>query len=165
MTVWSTWAATKSHVVDLLAAVGDLSAFVLDGVPGAAAEDVLGPDGSGVSVWIDDASTEITVDARALGAGGARIGESYRLPIIVQVVARDSGIGVREAEARAVELASAVMDVVYGGAGTYLLAVDGVTGWTVRARFDGLSFQSARMEHGGYSAIGTVGLLIDATRC
>jgi hypothetical protein len=91
-------------------------------------------------------------------------GESYRLTIICQVVARDSGVGVREAEARAVELASAVMDVVYGSGTGYELAV-GLTGWTVRAQFDGLTFQSARMEHGGYSALGFVGMQINGTRC
>ena len=162
MTTWSTWAAAKAHVVDLLAAVPDLASYVLEGVPSANAEDVLGPDGSGVSVWVDDANTEITVEPRSLGV--AKIGESYRLTIVCQVVARDSGVGVREAEARAVELASAVMNVVYGSGTGYELAV-GLTGWTVRAQFDGLTFQSARMEHGGYSALGLVGMQINGTRC
>jgi hypothetical protein len=162
MTTWSTWAAAKAHVVDLLAAVPDLASYVLEGVPSANAEDVLGPDGSGVTIFVDNANVEITVDQRALGV--AKIAESYRLVVVVQVVARDSGPGVREAEARVVELASAVMNVVYGSSTGYDLAV-GLSGWTVRARFDGLTFQSGPMEHGGYSALGFVGVQIDGTRC
>jgi hypothetical protein len=161
MTIWTTFAAVRAELVDLLNAQPALAGDVLDGVPSASAEDVFGPRGEGVSVWLDNATTEVAIDPRALGA--LRIGETWTQPIIVQCVARDSGPGPREAESQLVDRISAVMDVVYDNGD--VLTLTGVTGWTTRARFVGMSIQSAPMEHGGYSALASIDLQVEATRC
>lgn len=161
MTIWTTFAAVRAELVDLLNAQPALAGTVLDGVPSANAEDVLGPRGDGLSVWLDNATAEVSIDPRALGA--MKIGETWTQPIIVQCVAMDSGIGPRAAEADLADRISAVMDVVYDSG--EVLTLTGVSGWTTRARFVGMSIQSAPMEHGGYSALASIDLQVEATRC
>lgn len=161
MTIWTTFAAVRAELVDLLNAQPALAGDVLDGVPSANAEDVLGPRGEGVSIWLDNATTEVAIEPRALGV--MRIGETWTQPVIVQCVARYSDTGPRAAESQLADKVSAVMDLVFDNGES--LTLTGVSGWTTRVRPVGMSIQSAPMEHGGYSALASIDLQVEATRC
>jgi hypothetical protein len=158
MTVWTTVAAVKAELVDRLRAVPELSAYVLDGVPWRA-EDVMGPNGDGVSVWLDN-QADITVAPLALGVG--RIRESWVLVVTVQVVGLDSGYDVRSAEARRDELVSAARSVIYDR--SHVLDI-GLDGWTVRLEDVAMTAESGPMDHGGYSCQATIGFQVNSDRC
>lgn len=161
MTTWTTVAATKAALIDRLQASPTLAGIVLDGVP-FKDEDVKGPRGDGMSVWIDNSEAETVIEPRALGPNGARIGQRYVLTVRVQCVAEDSGTGVRASEAQCAELVSAVMDVVYTDGDVIDI---GDPSWTVRAQFERTVEQSGPMAHEGYSAQAMVDMRIEATRC
>lgn len=158
MTTWTTVAAVKAELVDRLRAVPALSGYVLDGVPWRD-EDVMGPTGDGVSVWLDN-QADITVEQLALGVG--RIRESWVCIVVVQVVGLDSGFDVRSAEAARDELVSAVRSVIYDS--SHVLSID-VAGWTVRLEDVAATAESGPMEHGGYSCRATIGFQVNSDRC
>lgn len=162
MTTWTTIAATKAALIDRLQASPTLAGIVLDGVP-TKANEIVGERGDGLSVWFDNAESEVTIEPRALGSNGAKITETYTLTVRVQCVGMDSDVDVREAEARCDELVSAVMNVIYGD--SYVVEIP-LTGWSVRARFTGMAWNSGpELNHDGYSAQAMVDMRIEATRC
>jgi hypothetical protein len=159
MTPWLTIAAVKAELTRRLSARSLLAEHVIDGVPWRA-EDVMGPQGDGVSVWVDNDDVTAAVEPTALGFEAVR--ETYQLVVVVQCLALESGRTISASEARCAELASDVIAEVRSAAGS-VVAVDG---WAARIAHDGWSWRSAPMpDHGGYAVAARVSLEVMSDRC
>lgn len=162
MTVWTSVAAVKAEILDRLRGVPDVSRHLLDGSP-ETREDLNGPTGEGVAVWLDN---ELVVQTSPIALGVGKIRESYELGVIVQALPADSGVTAAQADDTVATIVSAINgEMLYGTGRLVAIPLDG---WTVRCAPTGQNewrcgpHDNAK---GGYAASCRIGLQIDADRC